>query len=358
MKAKSFPKPLEILRDLSNAFGPSGHEEDVRAYIADLIKPFVDEVRVDALGNLIALRKGKSLKKLMLDAHYDEVGIMVRHIDDNGFLRFAKIGGWDDRIFAGHRVKLRTRNGAFYHGVIGMSPPHVLTEEQRSKAIKAEDYFLDVGALSAEDAAERGISVGDVGVLDYPFMEIAPDHFVGKAFDDRAGCLLLIQALKALSDGTVKTPLTVYANFATSEELGLRGAHVAAFGIDPDVAIALEGTIGSDFPGVAAEKRPCILRKGPVITLIDNTIMVPRKMSQFLMDCAARKKIEYQFKMPAYGGTDAGAIHQTRSGVLAGVLAVACRYIHSPNGIIYWPDIENSEKLLLEAVRKIHTLVE
>lgn len=355
---KSFPSALEILHELSNAFGPSGYEDDVRDYITTLVKPLVDDIRTDAVGNLIVMRKGKNAKKLMLDAHTDEVGIMVRFIDDNGFLRFAKIGGWDDRIFAGHRVKLRTREGKFYHGVIGMTPPHVLTEEQRGKTIKGEDYFLDIGATSAEDAANRGVSVGDVGVLDYPFAELGPDTYVGKAFDDRAGCAQLILMLKALADGKIKTPLTVYANFATSEELGLRGAKVAAYSIDPDVAIAVEGTIGSDFPGVAAEKRPCAQRKGPVISIIDNTIMVPRRMADFMIECAAKAKVEYQIKMPAYGGTDAGSIHLSRAGVLTGVVAVPVRYIHSPNGTLYWPDFEDTTRLLEEMVKRVHTLVE
>ncbi|MBU0508082.1 M42 family metallopeptidase [bacterium] len=358
MPKKTFPSTKELLVQLCQAFGPSGHEDDVRSLITGLIRPFVDDLDTDASGNLIAVRKGRSGKKLMLDAHTDEVGIMVRYMDENGFLRFAKLGGWDDRVFAGHRVKLRTRGGSFYHGIIGMQPPHVLTEEQRSKTIKAEDYFIDVGALSAEDAQERGIAVGDVGVLDYPVLEFAPDHWVGKAFDDRVGCLLVIQVLRALAEGRIKTPLTVYASFSTSEELGLRGARVAAYGINPDVALALEGTIGADFPGVPAERKPCSLRKGPVISVIDSTFLVPRKMTDFLFDCAKRAKVEYQVKMPIYGGTDAGAIHQTRAGVLTGVIAVASRYIHSPNSTLYWPDYERTEKLVMEAVKRIHTLVE
>lgn len=357
MAVKAFPAPQDMFRELSEAFGPSGFEDDVRDYITTLIRPLVDDLYVDVSGNLIALRKGQSKKKLMLDAHTDEVGVMVRYIDENGFLKFAKLGGWDDRLFPGHRVKLRSRSGEFYHGVIGMAPPHVLTDELRSKAVKAEDYFIDVGAESADDAAARGIRVGDVGVLDYPTHEFTPGNWMGKAFDDRVGCLLLIRALKALADGKLKTPLTVYANFATSEELGLRGARVAAFGIDPDVALALEGTIGADFPGIPADRRPCSLRKGPVISTIDASILVPRKMTEFLFDCAARAKVEYQVKMPIFGGTDAGAIHQTRAGVLCGIIAVPCRYIHSPNSTLYWRDYEQTEKLVLEAVRRIHSLV-
>lgn len=358
MSKKTFPTPREVLRKLSEAFGPSGHEDDVRAYILELIEPLVDEYHVDALGNLIAVKRGTSGQKLMLDAHTDEIGIMVRHIDEKGFLKFAKIGGWDDRIFPAHRVKLRARSGTFYHGVIGMAPPHVLSDEARGKAIKGEDYFIDIGAESAEDAERIGARVGDPGVLEYPFLDFLPEHSLGKAFDDRVGCLLLIFLLKALAEAKVKTNITVCANFATSEEVGLRGAKAAAFSIDPDVAIALEGTIGSDFPGVPADKRPCAQRLGPVISVIDSSIIVPRKMSDFMIQCAERKQVPYQIKMPIYGGTNAGAIHLSRGGVLTGVLAVPCRYIHSPNTTLYWPDFEHSLVLLEECVRSIHKLLD
>jgi endoglucanase len=358
MPKAAFPSAYNIVRDLCNAFGPSGYEDDVRAYISTLITPLVDDLRVDSTGNLIARRKGRSPKKLMLDAHTDEVGIMVRYIDEHGFLRFAKIGGWDDRVFAGHRVKLRSQNGRFYHGVIGMAPIHILTDEQKSKAVKAEDYFMDIGAASAEEAAERGAAVGDAGVLDYPFAQLSAQHCIGKALDDRVGCALLILLLKAMAEGKLRTPLTVYANFATSEELGLRGARVAAFGIDPDVAIAVEGTIGSDFPGVPADRCPCSQRKGPVISIADNTIMVPRRMADFMIECAEQVKVAHQIKMPTYGGTDAGAIHLSRAGVLTGVVAVPCRYIHAPNGTLYWPDFEDTLKLLGQVVKRVHTLLE
>jgi tetrahedral aminopeptidase len=358
MAKASFPSAQEVLRTLSEAFGPSGHEDDVRALIINWIKPLVDEYHVDAIGNLIAVKNGASPRRLMLDAHTDEIGVMVRYIDDHGFLRFAKIGGWDDRLFPAHRVKLKSRDGGFYHGVIGMAPPHVLSDDSKSKAIKAEDYFIDIGASSAEEAEAMGARVGDPGVLEYPFFEFAPQQFMGKAFDDRAGCALLVMLLKALADGKVKTKLTVCASFATSEEVGLRGAHASAYAIDPEIAIALEGTIGSDFPGVPAEKRPCAARKGPVISVIDNSIIVPRKMSDFQRECAERAKVPYQVKMPIYGGTNAGAIHLSRAGVLTGVLAVPCRYIHSPNTTLFWPDFEHSLALLEELVRRAHTLLE
>ncbi len=358
MASHSLPHPAEILRNLSEAFGPSGHEDEVRAYISDLIRPFVDEITEDALGNLTAIRRGTNGKRLMLDAHLDEIGLMVRHIDDNGFLKFATLGGWDDRMFPGHRVKLRSRGGSYYYGVIGMVPPHVLTDEARSKVVKAEDYFIDIGAASDKEAAARGVAVGDPGVLEYPFFEFAAGHFMGKAFDDRVGCLLLVCLLQELASGHVETPMEVHANFATSEEVGMRGAHVAAYRINPDVAIALEGTIGSDFPGVPADRRVCSTRKGPVISVVDRSIIVPRKMSDFMVAAAERLGVPYQIKMPIFGGTDAGAIHQTRAGVLSGVIAVPCRYIHSPNSTLYWPDFEYSMTLLSEVVRHIHGLVE
>ncbi len=352
----NLPSNVEILRLLSDAFGPSGHEDDVREHVSQLIEPFVDDIRTDALGNLIATRKGTSDKVLMLDAHTDEVGIIVRYIDDKGFLRFAKIGGWDDRLFAGHRVTLRTAKGKFYYGVIGMPPPHIT--EGDKKAIAAEDYFIDIGAKSRREAERRGVGVGDVGTLAYPFSEIAKGVYIGKAFDDRAGCVLLIATLAALASGKVRTPLTVKANFATSEEVGLRGARVAAFGIAPDVALALEGTIGADFPGIAPEKCICSLGAGPAISVMDRTMVFPRRMTDFLVACAKAAKVPCQIKMPAIGGTDAGAIHQSRAGVLTGAIAVPCRYIHGPNSLLLWKDFESSLALTFQAVRRIHTLIE
>lgn len=347
---------IETLRRLSEAFGPSGHEDDVREIIQELIEPFVDDMKTDALGNLIATRQGISDKVLMLDAHTDEVGIIVRHIDDRGFLRFTKIGGWDDRMFAGHRVTLRNAKGKFYFGIVGMAPPH-LTEGDK-KAIAAEDYFIDIGAKSKRDAERRGVGIGDVGVLAYPFAEITKGVYVGKAFDDRAGCVMLIAALEALDTGKVRTPLTVKANFATSEEVGLRGARAAAFGIRPDVALVLEGTIGADFPGIPSEKCICSMGAGPVLSVMDRTIIIPRRMTDFLIACAKAARVPYQIKKPAIGGTDAGAIHQTRSGVLSGAIAVPCRYIHGPNSMLLWKDFENMLALTLQAVRRIHTLIE
>jgi endoglucanase len=357
MTPSAFPHPVEILKNLSEAFGPSGHEDDVRAYITQLITPLVDSIREDALGNLIAVRAGKTPRRLMLDAHTDEVGVMVRHIDDNGFMKFAKLGGWDDRLFPAHRVKLRSRTGSYYFGVIGMAPPHVLTEDARKKVIASDDLFIDIGATSAQDAMARGVAVGDPGVLEYPFMEFAPQHFVGKAFDDRAGCALLICLLNEIAAGRVATPMEIHANFATSEELGLRGAHTAAFGIDPEIALAFEGTIGSDFPGVPADRRVCSQRQGPVISVIDNSLMVRRKMTDLMFKAATDLGIPHQVKMPIFGGTDAGAIHQSRAGVLAGVISVPCRYIHSPNSTLFWPDFEASLLLAGEVVRRVHTLL-
>lgn len=351
------PSHVEILRCLSEAFGPSGHEDDVRALVSELIAPFVDDLETDAIGNLIATQKGKSDKVLMLDAHTDEVGIIVRHIDEAGFLRFSKIGGWDDRLFAAHRVTLRNAKGKFYHGVIGMAPPHVLGEEKAKSAIAAEDYFIDIGARSRREAQRRGAAVGDPGVLAYPFAQIAEGVYVGKAFDDRAGCALLIAVLEALATRKVRTPLTVKANFATSEEVGLRGARAAAFGIQPQVALALEGTIGADFPGIPPEKCICSQGAGAVLSVMDRTMIVSRRMTGFLIACAKAAKVPYQIKKPVYGGTDAGAIHQARAGVLAGIIAVPCRYLHSPNSMLSWRDFESALALSFQAVGRIHTLI-
>ncbi|NCQ26022.1 MAG: M42 family metallopeptidase [Armatimonadetes bacterium] len=314
---------LKLLKSLSEAFGPSGFEDEVRQTIRTWIEPLVDELQVDALGNLLATRKGESKRCVMLDAHVDEVGFRVRHVDDQGFIRLAALGGWDDRTLLTHRVTFSTRAGERLAGVFGAKPPHILEEAERSKALKLEDLFVDLGAASREEVAARGLTIGDPETLWYPFEELSPGVALGKAFDDRAGCAVRIVVLDALKGRSL--PFTLVCSFSVCEEVGLRGAKTATFGVKPDLALALEGTIGGDMPGVSEDKCPTALGKGPALSVADRTIIVNRKLVQALEDLAKGKGISFQYKLPTYGGTDAGAIHTSRRGVLTGVVSVSCR---------------------------------
>jgi endoglucanase len=346
---------VQLLEKLSTAFGVSGFEDDVRHVIAQQVKPLVDEVRVDPLGNLIATRTGTSDFTLMLDAHMDEVGLIISYIEEKGFLRFALLGGWDVRILPAQVVKIRTRAGKLITGVIGSVPPHVLKPEDREKPFKLEDLFIDVGAASAEDVQKMGIRIGDPAVPYYPFEQLSDTVVGGKAFDDRAGCAVAIRALQELQKETLD--LTLVCNFAIGEETGLRGARAAAYSINPTVALALEGTIGADVPGVAPARQPTTLGKGPAITIADSSLVTSRRVVEALEKVAEQLKISYQYKLPIYGGTDAGAIHTTRGGILSGVLSVPCRYIHSQFSLLRLDDFESTVKLTVGFVRECRGLL-
>lgn len=344
-------QPMELLRELSDAFGVSGFEDEVREVLRTRIAPFVDDVSVDALGNLIAVRRGKDERVAMLDAHMDEIGFLVKWIDDKGYVRFAPIGGWDDRIVPGHRVTLVTRNGERRFGVIGCAPPHILSDEERHKPIPMEKMFVDFGATSRPEAADLGIQIGDPFTIHYPFGPLFEGYVTGKALDDRAGCAVLVETARRLADR--KPAMTLAFAFVFGEEVGLRGAKTAAYHIDPSIALAVEGTIGADMPGVPDESQPTRLGRGPAISVADRSIIVSPKIVRALERIADAESIPYQYKLPTYGGTDAGSIHLSRGGVLTGVVSVPCRFIHSPVSTLRLNDFENTIRLVTAFVRAL-----
>jgi endoglucanase len=344
-------EPKDILQRLSDAFGVSGFEDEVREEITALISPYVDEISTDVLGNLVALRRGSGDKTLMLDAHTDEIGFIVKWIDDRGYLRIAPIGGWDDRIVPGHRIVIATRDGSRVHGVIGTAPPHIVPQEERKAPIPIEKMFVDVGATSREDVADMGVRIGDPMTIHYPFTELHAGYVTGKAFDDRAGCTVLVDAARRLADTDLE--MNVAFSFVFGEEVGLRGARTAAYTLEPDIAIAIEGTIGADMPGVPEESQPVRLGIGPAISVADRSIVVSRKMLTLIEGVADAGAIPYQYKLPTYGGTDAGAIHLTRGGVLSGVISVPCRYIHSPISTLRLNDLEHTIRLVTDVTRAL-----
>lgn len=348
---------IDLLRTLSDTFGVAGFEDDVRDTIRTLVEPSVDEIRTDTLGNLFAIRKSMNpdAKTLMLDAHMDEIGFIVKWIDDNGFLRFAPLGGWDSRIVPGHRVSIQTRSGHLQTGVIGTAPPHILSPEDRNAPLPIEKMFIDIGATSKEDALRIGVQIGDPLTIHYPFESLTDDCVTGKAFDDRAGCAVLIETAQRLAG--VDLDVDVIFAFVFGEEVGLRGARTAAFQIQPDLAIAVEGTIGADMPDVPEHSQPVRLGYGPAISVADRSIVVTRKVLHAMESIADEAGIPYQYKLPTYGGTDAGAIHLTRGGVLAGIVSVPCRYIHSPISTLRLSDFERTSRYVTELVKNLPRIV-
>lgn len=347
--------PIGLLEQLSNAFGPSSHEDDVRELIVDTVKPLVDDLRVDRIGNVIATRRGRRDDVLLLDAHMDEVGFLVSYIEDSGFLRLMPLGGWDARVLPAHAVRVRARDGTDVRGVIGTLPPHITAESERSKAFKLEDLFVDVGATSRDDAEAMGVSVGSAAVPGYAFERLGDDLVMGKAFDDRAGCTVAVATLDALRGQDLDLTLTVA--FTTSEELGLRGARTVANQLEPAVALALEGTTAVDVPGVTGARRLASMGRGPTVTIADRSVVASRSVTTLLEEVAKAEQIPFQFKLPGGGGTDAAAIQPIGEGVLVGVVSVPCRYIHAPLSLLRPSDLDAAARLTAAFVRRAASLL-
>jgi putative aminopeptidase FrvX len=339
----------ENLEKLSNACGVTGRENNVREIMTKLMKPYADEITVDRLENVIAIKKGKAkAPKVMLAAHMDEVGLMVKTITKEGFLQFSKVGGIDDRILPAQKVTIFTKKGEF-SGIIGSKPPHIQKEEERKKIITYDDLFIDVGAENREDAQKKGISIGDPVAFNVQYTPLGKDVVMGKAFDNRAGCIAMIETLKLLE----KTDVTVCAVGTVQEEVGLRGAGTAAFGVDPDVAIALDVTIAGDVPGVREFDTSVKMGKGPALTVSDSGLITHPKVLRWLLDTAEEEKIAIQLESGLLGSTDAARISMTRQGIPCGTVSIPTRYIHSPVGVLNLKDIEDSAKLTAAAIKNI-----
>lgn len=338
----------ELLRKLSNAHGVSGSEGSVYSVIRKELKGYVDEIHDDPMGNLIAVKKGNRFK-VMLAAHMDEIGLMVKYIDDKGFLRFAALGGWFGPTLYNQRVILHAADGPVY-GVIGGKPPHMMDEEERKKGVKIEDMFIDVGATNREEIEHLGIDVGTPITIDREFRELANSRVTGKAFDNRAGVAMLIKTLQ-----TMKSPLTVYGVFTVQEEVGLKGARTSAYTIEPDVAIATDVTIPGDHPGIEMKDAAVEMGKGPVITIVDASgrgLIADRRVVKWLKDAADAHGITVQTEVGTGGTTDASAIHLTKGGIPSTTISPPTRYIHSPVEVLDLQDLEGGVKLLVAALKK------
>jgi endoglucanase len=342
-----------LLQKLSDARGISGNEREVRAILAEAVADWVDEKRSDALGNLICLRKarrpldgpGQPLK-VMLAAHMDEIGFMVTGINKDGTIRFGKVGGIDDRILLSKQVLIGETG---VPGVIGYRPIHLLSSTERQSAPDMSKAAIDIGA-SSKAAAEKLVKLGDAITFRTTFeaMEAGALRCVkGKALDDRAGCAVLVEALR--HDYAVD----LYAVFTAQEEVGLRGARVAAQAVGPDLAFVLEGTICDDLPKKEDLSHVTELGKGPAITFMDHSFIADRRLVDLLVRTAEAEGLPYQYKKATSGGTDAGTIHLAREGVPAVTIAVPCRNIHAPTSILSLNDLEHTTRLLVAALQRL-----
>ena len=319
----------QLLQKLTETFSPSGYEDAIRAVIRAEVEPLADEIRVDALGNLI-VRKGTlgpGGKRILIAAHMDEIGLIVSHVDERGFVRFAPIGGVFGRYLLSGRV--RFLNGTA--GLIGYDRLEKVTEIP-----SADKMFLDVGATSRKDCP---VKVGDVAAFDRPFQDLG-SRVVAKSLDNRAGVLVAIETLRALKS----TPNEVYFVFTVQEEVGTIGAAAAAFGLDPEISIAVDVTPSGDTPD--AHKLEVALGKGPAVKIRDVGMLADPSVVRWMTRTAEKARIPYQREVLTIGSTDARAMQVARAGNLSGALSVPVRYVHSPSEMIDIDDLENTVKLL------------
>ena len=342
----------ELQQKLSSILGVSGHEEELSNFILEEIekRDLVDKVWIDPLGNVLAIKEGTTGKtRILLDAHIDEIGFMISHVTEKGFLRFVSIGGWDNRILLGQSVILKSGEGKLCNGIIGSKPPHLTTIEERKKVVDMENMYIDIGLSSYDEVIENNINIGTVGTLFSPFIEFPNGMVRGKAFDDRSACNVLLHTLMLLKEKEHSD--TVLFNFAVQEETGGQGAITGAYNLKPTMALAIENTTAADVPGISKDKIPVYIGQGPAITVADRSIISNPKVNRRLIKNAEQENILYQFKKPRYGSTDAGKIQITRGGVPSSVVSVPCRYIHSPTSLLKLEDILETVRLIEAFIR-------
>ncbi len=328
---------------LTSLFGASGSEGDVRQAILNEIREHCDQVNVDALGNIIAFKRGsmEAPFTLMLTAHMDEVGLMVTHIDGDGYLKFDSVGGIDPRILPGKHVVIGRRK---QHGVIGVLAPHLAKDEE--KAPKMEDLYIDIGAINKENAEEY-VAVGDMVGFDSDYQEFGEGLVRAKALDDRAGCYVLIELIKK------DLPFDAYFAFTVMEEIGCIGAATAACAVRPQYALVLEGTTAGDIHTDKNKTSVCELGKGPVLSFMDGSAIYDRELHRLAVDAAGEVGLPVQFKEAVSGGNESGTIQRTWSGCKVLAISVPCRYIHSPVSVASLVDIENTLRLTQAILNKL-----
>lgn len=336
----------KLLKKLSEAHGIPGSEGEVRDIISRELSKYC-EIEVDRMGNLIA-KRGDGKEKVMLAAHMDEIGLMVKHIDKDGFIKFTTIGGFYGSTLVSQRVLIHSREGRA-PGVIGSRPPHLMKEEERKKGVEIKDMFIDAGFKSDKVAAKAGVCIGDYITFDMTFKELYGGLVTGKAFDNRAGCLALIEVMKK-----VESDYTVYGVGTVQEEVGLKGARTSAYKINPDFAIGIDTNLPGDYPGIKEEESALKLGGGPVIEIADaygRGIITHPKIRDLLIKTAKKNRIKYQLSVGEGGTTDATAIHLTREGVPTGVVSIPVRYLHSPVEVANMGDIKNAIALILSSLK-------
>ena len=336
---------IDTLKTLCALPGVSSFEDEVRDYIRNRVAPYADSLRVDAMGNLIVFKKGaKSTgNKLMLCAHMDEVGLIVRDITDEGYLKFSCVGGIDRRVLLGKQVMVGTNK---VPGIIGLKAIHMTTPEERKKVPPLTDYYIDIGAADQEQA-QKLVELGDCCVFAGDVVEFGSGMLKAKAIDDRVGCAVLVKLLEE------ELPMDCTFVFTVQEEVGTRGAFGAAFSVTPEIAVVFEGTTAADNPALEEHTQVCWPGRGPVLSWMDGSAVYDRELFELLRGLAEANRVPWQMKHYLSGGTDAGAIQRTKAGVRVTGISAAVRYLHAPSSVASISDMEHMltlARLFVQAV--------
>lgn len=333
----------QLFKQLCEASGASGFEYGIRDLIIDVMTPLADDISVDNIGNVVAKIKGKSsAKTIMCAAHMDEIGFIVRHIDDNGFIRILPLGGFDPKTLTAQRVIVHGKKDL--PGCMGVKPIHVMSPEERTKMPAVTDYVVDLG-MSKEEV-EKYVSIGDSITRVGDLIEMG-DCLNVKSIDNRGGCYLLIEAIRAIKDAGKTPDYDLFAVFSVQEEVGLRGAQAATLAISPTFAFALDVTIAFDTPGSGAHDKCTVLGKGTAVKVYDGTLITDSRMVKFMTALCEESEIPYQLELLAAGGTDAGAMQKyTAGGAITGAISIPVRNVHQSIEMAHKTDIQASVDLL------------
>ncbi len=341
---------FELLAKLTETPGISGYERDVKELIRRSVKDYVDKIEEDAMGNLICIKGSGADPKIMVSAHMDQIGLVVKYIEKEGYLRFVKIGGIDDRTLLTKRVTIHTAIRDV-HGVIGSRPPHLDRLEDMKKVIASKDLFIDIGARNKKEADAIGVKVGDPVTWDSPYTDLHNGFISGRAFDNRAGVFVLIEAIKKLKNFNG----TLYAVFSSQEETGLKGSRTAAFKINPDFCLIVDTTFGGDVPNVKPIETDVKLENGPSFNFVESSgrgAIIPQHIREGLITLAKKARIPYQVDITAGGMTEAAIVQIVREGIACGGISIPIRNIHSIVEVAHKKDIENTIDFVIEAIRQ------
>ena len=341
------PLDIKLMAEICEVAGAPGYEKRIRDIVLREVTPLVDEVRIDNLGNVTAIKKGKERKKVMIGAHMDEISFMVTHIEEGGFLRFHTLGGFDPKTLTAQRVIVHGKKDLI--GVMGSKPIHVMTAEERAKLPKTTDYFIDMG-MSKEEV-EKVVSVGDVITRERELIEMG-NCVNCKSIDNRISVFILIEALRTLGD----VPYDVYGVFTVQEEIGIRGAQVASLEHQPDFGFGLDTTIAYDVPGAQAHEKITSLGKGTGIKIMDASTVCDYRMVEYMKKTADKHEIQWQPEVLTAGGTDTAAIQRfSAGGSIAGAISIPTRHIHQVIEMADKGDIEKSILLLQKCLEELDT---